>query len=71
MKAKELRELPIEELQRRHLDLREEFFKLKLQLVSKQLENYRRIGQVRRDIARILTVMKEKYPSGKIKEEKE
>ena len=60
MKAKELRELTPEELRQRVKDLQEKSFNMKLQLSINQLPNTAELGQVRRDIARIKTVLREK-----------
>lgn len=60
MNAKELRELSDEELGQKEADLREELFKLRFQIASGQLENFMRIRLVRKDIARVLTVYREK-----------
>ena len=60
MKTKELRESSNEELGQKEADLREELFKLKFQLASGQIENTMRIRQVRKDIARVLTVYRER-----------
>lgn len=60
MKARELRELSIDELERKLEDLRRELFNLRFQQATHQLKNPVRIRLVRRDIARILTILKEK-----------
>lgn len=60
MKASELRELSKEELVRKVAELREEFFKLRLRRSTEQLPNSLRLRSLRRDIARCLTVLKEK-----------
>lgn len=60
MKAKDLRELTIEELKQRELDLREELFNLRYQHATHQLENTAKLKQLRRDIARIKTILREK-----------
>ena len=60
MKASDLRELTVEELQQRELDLSEELFNLKFQLATAQLENKMRVPQVKKDLARIKTLIKEK-----------
>lgn len=57
MKATELRELTLEELNQRLHDTKEELFNLRFQRITRQLENSIRIRQVRRDIARIKTVI--------------
>ena len=62
MKAKDLRkklrEMSDEELIAKERDLREDYFKLKFQHGVGQLENTGRLREVRKDIARVLTVKK-------------
>lgn len=60
MEASELRELPDDELRQQLADSKEELFNLRFQVVTGQLDNPRRIKQIRRDIARVLTVMRER-----------
>ena len=60
MKASEIRELTLEELRQREEDVAEELFNRKFQLAKAQLENKMRVRQVRRDLARIKTIMREK-----------
>jgi large subunit ribosomal protein L29 len=60
MKAKELRELNIEELQQKRGDLREDLFRLKMRKAVAQLENPVRLRQLRRDIARVETILRER-----------
>jgi large subunit ribosomal protein L29 len=60
MKASEIRELTLEELSKREEDISEELFNLRFQLATSQLENKMRVRQVRRDLARIKTIMREK-----------
>ena len=60
MKADEFRDLSDEELSHKEADLREDLFKLKYQLMSGQLENKARIRYVKKDIARLLTVYRER-----------
>ena len=59
MKASELRELSVSELETKLKDLKEELFNLRFQLAINQLENPMRITAVKRDIARVSTVMRE------------
>jgi large subunit ribosomal protein L29 len=59
-KAAELRELPDEELLTRLREAKEELFNLRFQVATGQLDNNRRLQTVRRDIARIYTVMRER-----------
>ncbi|NLW08806.1 MAG: 50S ribosomal protein L29 [Firmicutes bacterium] len=60
MKASELRELTLEELQKKADDLKAELFNLRFQLATGQLDNYRRIRMVRKDLARVKTVLWER-----------
>jgi large subunit ribosomal protein L29 len=60
MKASELREFSIPELKEKLSELREELFNLRFQKSIHKLENPMRIRQVKRDIARILTILREK-----------
>lgn len=59
MKAKELREMSREDLMKKELDLREDLFKLKFQHGIRRLENPARLPQLRKEIARVRTVMTE------------
>ena len=56
----ELRELGDEDLLTRLRDSKEELFNLRFQVATGQLDNNRRLQTVRRDIARIYTVMRER-----------
>jgi large subunit ribosomal protein L29 len=60
MKAEELRSKSAEELNATVAELNQEIFNLKFQLHTGHLENTSRISQVRREIARIKTVIAEK-----------
>ena len=60
MKARELREKSIEELRRSEADLREQLFKLRFQKSTGQIENPQKIREVRKDIARVLTVINQR-----------
>lgn len=59
MKASEIRELSQLELQDKLKDLKEELFNLRFQLAINQLDNPMRIKAVKKDIARINTVLRE------------
>ncbi len=65
MKAKELRQLSYTELQARLDAAKEELFNLRFQREIGQLEDVTRVRLVRRDVARILTVMREKQLEAK------
>lgn len=60
MNVKELRELTDDELKTKLDELRRELFNLKFQQATHQLKNPSRIRVVRKDIARILTILREK-----------
>jgi large subunit ribosomal protein L29 len=62
MKTKELRQLSEGELFIKEKELDEELFNLRFQHATGQLENVMRIPQVKRDIARVKTILKEKAP---------
>lgn len=64
MKAKELRDLGVEELRAKEKSLREEHFKLRFQQGTRQLENTAGLGKAKKEIARILTVITEKERKG-------
>jgi large subunit ribosomal protein L29 len=55
MKASELNDLDELGLERKLAELREEWFNLRFQQATRQLTNSDRLGQVRKDIARVLT----------------
>ena len=60
MKARELRELTEDELQQKEKDLADQLFKLRFQHAVGQGENAMKLRTIRRDLARIKTVRKEK-----------
>ena len=64
MKSAELRDLDVEALAKKLGETREELFKLRFQHATAQLEKTHRLRQVRKDIARILTVQNEKKRQG-------
>ncbi|QEY35626.1 50S ribosomal protein L29 [Caproiciproducens galactitolivorans] len=59
MKASEVRELTIAELESKLKDLKAELFNLRFQLAINQLDNPMRISAVKKDIARVKTVLRE------------
>ena len=60
MKASELRELTEEEITKQKKELSEELFNLKIQVATQQTTNVARIKKLRRDLARVHTVIREK-----------
>jgi len=59
VKPAELRQMDDDELERRLTEAREELFNLRFQHVTGQLDNHARLNQVRKDIARISTLLRE------------
>ena len=59
MKASEIRELSAEEKHRKVDDLKEELFNLRFQKETGQLENPQKVRQVRQEIARLKTIIRE------------
>jgi large subunit ribosomal protein L29 len=60
MKASELRTKNVDELSKELLDLLKAQFSLRMQLATQQLSNTSQLGKVRRDIARVRTLIREK-----------
>ncbi len=60
MKASELREMSVAELNKKLADLKQELFNLRFQHAINQLENPIRINAVKKDIARVMTALAEK-----------
>ncbi len=60
MKATELKALTVEELNAKLAELKEELFNLRFQHAINQLDNPHKMTEVKRDIARVLTVLREK-----------
>ena len=65
MKANEIRELSAEELNAKLGDLKKDLFNLRLQHAINQLENPLKIGEVKRDIARVKTILRERELAGR------
>jgi len=60
MKATEIRNLSVEELDKKLADLKKDLFMLRMQHATNHLDNPVKISNVRRDIARVKTVLQEK-----------
>lgn len=63
MKIKEIRDLNVDELNQKYREISEEMFRLRLRHSTGQLESPAMLNRVRRDIARIKTVQREKEVS--------
>ncbi len=60
MTAKEIREMTSEELESKLTELKAELFNLRFQHTINQLENPHRLTEVKRDIARVMTILRQK-----------
>ena len=60
MKASEIRELDVDELRAREKDLDDQLFRLRIQKSMGQLEAPAKVRDVRRDLARVKTILREK-----------
>ena len=60
MRANEIRGLTVKELDNKLAELKKELFNLRLQHATNQLDNPRKIADVKHDIARVMTVLREK-----------
>ena len=60
MKASEIRKMTAAELDAKLLELKDELFKLRFQQAINQLDNPMRISAVKKDIARVMTVLRQK-----------
>ena len=60
MKIKEIRQMNDSDLQAKLKDLKVELFNLRFQLATGQLENTMRIGGIKKDIARVKTIIRER-----------
>ena len=65
MKAKEIRELSAAELETKIAELKKDLFNLRLQHATNHLDNTNKISEVKRDIARVNTVLRELQLAGK------
>ena len=60
MKAKEIRNLSVEELTKKLEDLKKDLFMLRMQHATNQLDNPMQLAAVKKDIARVKTIIREK-----------
>jgi large subunit ribosomal protein L29 len=58
-KGSEIRDLPDDEIERKLVETKEELFNLRFQNATGQLDNYKRLGQLRREVARLKTILRE------------
>jgi len=60
LKAKDIRDLSQDEMEQRLTETREELFNLRFQNATGQLDNYKRLKELRRDVARIKTILRQR-----------
>lgn len=60
MKAKDIKDLSKDELQQKLKELKEEYFKLSLRNASSQLESTASLASIRKDVARVNTVLRQR-----------
>ena len=60
MKANEIRSMSVSELESKLVDLKKDLFFLRMQHATNQLDNPMKIAQVKKDIARVKTILREK-----------
>ena len=65
MKPAELKDLTVDELTQKEMDLRKELFNLRFQQATGEIENPKRIHMVKKDIARVLTIRTDKMKDTK------
>ena len=58
--ANELRELSVDDLAQRLDEVKEELFNLRFQNATGQLDNYKRLGDLKKDVARIRTILRQR-----------
>ena len=59
-RTKKLRDMTVDELERRETEMNEQMFRLRFQLAMGQTETLNKIRELRKDKARLLTIMREK-----------
>jgi large subunit ribosomal protein L29 len=64
MKIRELRELSVDELKQKEIELEDQLFKLRFQKSLGKLDNPMKIRNIKRDVARIITLLKEFQKKG-------
>ncbi|GBE14349.1 MAG TPA: 50S ribosomal protein L29 [Proteobacteria bacterium] len=68
MKARDMRDMTVDELLEKERNISSELFNLRFQLATNQLENPMRLPLIRKDLARVKTLLGEKSASGEGKE---
>ncbi len=71
IKTKELRDLPVDDIREKLAETKEELFNLRFQNATGQLDNYKRIGELKKDVARIKTLLRQLEIEGRDEETNE
>jgi large subunit ribosomal protein L29 len=64
LKVAELRDLSVDEINQKMAETKEELFNLRFQNATGQLDNYKRLRELKRDVARIKTILRERELTG-------
>ena len=64
LKVSEIRDLPLDDIREKLAETKEELFNLRFQNVTGQLDNYKRLADLKRDVARIKTILRERELAG-------
>lgn len=64
LKLSEIRDLPVEEINQKLAETKEELFNLRFQNATGQLDNYKRLGDLKRDVARLKGILRERELAG-------
>ena len=60
LKPSDIRDLPLDDMERQLVETKQELFNLRFQNATGELDNYMRLKELRRDVARIKTIIREK-----------
>jgi large subunit ribosomal protein L29 len=60
LKPSEIRDLPLDDIEQRLAETKQELFNLRFQNATGELDNYMRLKELRRDVARINTIIRER-----------
>ena len=64
IKLSEFRDLPLSEIEEKLVETKEELFNLRFQNATGQLDNYKRLGELKKDVARLKTILRERELAG-------
>ncbi|HEX3327637.1 MAG TPA: 50S ribosomal protein L29 [Actinomycetota bacterium] len=60
LKSSDIRDLPLDDIEQQLAETKQELFNLRFQNATGELDNYMRLKELRRDVARILTIIRER-----------